>query len=149
MKFTTTTEVYENLKMIDSMIRVPVNTADNVEHWYWDGPRHPRSGHPMYAIDYAKSASVVFFLFKRYFGRKPRGKVITTCGDSACINPSHMSDTGTVTEEDKKAIRERWANHLRNLESMRMLGEEFGLTKQRVWQIIGGDSPWRIGRKDN
>lgn len=62
--------------------------------------------------------------------RKPR------CGKRLCINPAH-TPLG-ISEADKATIRERWALHLRYSTTLERLGDEYGVTRQRIEQIVNG-----------
>lgn len=57
------------------------------------------------------------------------------CGNQWCLNPEHSKRERHFDRNEE--IRERWRNHLRYKTSMRKLAEEYGITKQRIEQIIG------------
>ena len=60
--------------------------------------------------------------------------VTSKCVYKNCVNPSHLE--ASSDPERNAEIARRWKKHLDNLESMVGLAKEFGITKQRVEQIV-------------
>ena len=64
-------------------------------------------------------------------------KRYNNCGNLKCVNPehwAHLCDTNNKERDD--AIKERWALFKKYKTTMLVLGKEYGITRQRVEQII-------------
>lgn len=59
-----------------------------------------------------------------------------SCGNGWCHNPGHSFTYGSLGEYRDGDIVQLWKLHLEHHTTMKKLGERFGLTKQRVEQII-------------
>ncbi len=57
-----------------------------------------------------------------------------TCGNAWCHNPEHAASTREFKRNDE--IIDRWKKHMEHRTTMQKLADEFGITKQRVEQII-------------
>lgn len=56
------------------------------------------------------------------------------CGNKHCYNVEHLARERQFDRNEE--VRERWALHLKHSTTMEKLAKEYGLTRQRIEQII-------------
>jgi hypothetical protein len=61
------------------------------------------------------------------------------CGNVRCVLPAHQ--VLTRANDARAVIRQRWARHLKYSTSLRELAREFGVSPQRIFQMIEGVKP--------
>jgi hypothetical protein len=98
--------------------------------WTWKGPNQ---------VSLALAAPKTARSLVHYVMRLPytTTKLTPACGNRKCINPKH-----TATERfpaRNETIRKLWKKHLeakKHITSMPKLGRKYGLTRQRIEQIL-------------
>jgi len=58
------------------------------------------------------------------------------CGSKICLNPDHFAIFYCLNNRDIKDIKKRWALSKKYSVTMENLGSQYGITKQRVEQIV-------------
>lgn len=109
--------------------------------WLWTGS--VQGGRPTF-----QSGPTDRFLVRQYVLKEETGlngdSLRPGCGRSICVNPDHMVvKNGTIPLTAIEEIRRRWALHLAHDTTMKMLGDEFGVTRQRIEQIVHDVVPIR------
>lgn len=82
----------------------------------------------------------VFFQVTKQAG----ARVHPTCGRDRCVNPEHQVRSGgdiPATEFDK--IKTRWALHLAHKVTLDKIGKEYGVSRQRIEQIVRDVEPMK------
>jgi hypothetical protein len=101
--------------------------------WKWTG----RTRHKMKAGVPATPRGLVRYVLGIKDGPTPGRR---NCGNSWCLNPEHDSAVCKFSRNEEILIR--WRLHVQHYTTMDKLAEKFGITRQRVEQIIRrGDGP--------
>lgn len=73
------------------------------------------------------------------------------CSNNRCVNPDHWSHeqaayhNAKLSDEQVLDIRQRWAEHLKHKVTMQELGDQYGISRQNVEQIVNNKT--RIKRE--
>lgn len=124
-----------DMRSFDQKIRDAI-TIDPSGCWLWVG-RDPRA-----MAAYTPGAPTTPRNVARYLLGLPARRIPympgQACGTRECINPEH-EELGKFQERNKR-IMERWRESEEaktKIVTLEMLGQEFGLTRERIRQIIG------------
>lgn len=119
------------LRRVDKRLEQP-------QHWLWTG--HVEHGAPFFNGRAKSKSSGRQLAWLVTYGQAADGALQSTCGEQLCVNPAHMRVCGTDNIRDQ-AIRERWKKHLEHAPfttTMSKLGAEYGISKNRIEQIVNG-----------
>lgn len=108
------------------------------EHWVWKG--YMQEELPMVAGPNGRMRSARKISWQLAKGCLPPGYLYPGCGEPRCVRPEHLQ-VQDFTARDRE-IRRRWALHLEHVmhvTTFEELGREFGMSRQRVEQIVKGN----------
>lgn len=113
-------------------------------HWIWSGAtNHQGIPNIVAGKDHknpSSKLSVPRVLYEKHFGCPPEGPLYRKCSDRRCVNPSHFGYTlrmdAVLNEYQKEEIKERYRLSEKWRVTMESLGNDYGVTKQRIEQIL-------------
>lgn len=105
--------------------------------WVWMGTNNGRNM-PYYPASRGERIKVRQWVYFRETG-KTIPSLHATCGRSTCVRPEHMGIGGGVLSlQDNEDIKRRWALSLAHSITMEKLGREYGVSRQRIEQLVRG-----------
>jgi len=106
-------------------------------HWYWTGHTNGYNS-PEFYIRGIPTRSVRKLLFSLTYSYSNNGHLTSKCGDKKCVKPSHQNSVMKIDKQHKEDILRRYALHLQHKTTMSKLGKKYGVSKQRIEQILKG-----------
>ena len=113
--------------IIDRVMSHVRKTSDG--HWLWVGPAYPNI---IPGATHTPRGTV-----RKALGIKYDGPKYPACGNRDCCNPNHM-DASQFSPRNKeiRALWERSEEAKKSVVTLEELGGRYGLTKQRIQQIL-------------
>lgn len=101
--------------------------------WIWEG--HFHNGSPQFSFREG-SMSARQAAHELVFGVCSKAPLRPRCNNKSCVNPYHSDSGYKLSGADIEEIRRRWVLHLKHKTTLDKIGAEYGVTRQRIEQLV-------------